>query len=202
MACSEPQPAKLSVTLSGGDELEFTVVHAFTPFTTAEVFTVLTPADTPPHLPFPPSSLIIAKVYDPKVHFNHRKTRIGVSWTLAAEPLRQKEDLVGWEEYYYQITGIINTGSGTRSLTAEQRVLSPHVLLLEYIPDTISLRDIDPSVIPAEAKLDLGRSLISAAEEFGAFGVAHADVNPGNVLFTPAARPNGAVVIDFGEAVL
>ncbi|KAJ7602412.1 hypothetical protein DFH06DRAFT_1350263 [Mycena polygramma] len=172
MACSEPQPAKLSVTLSGGDELEFTVVHAFTPFTTAEVFTVLTPADTPPHLPFPPSSLIIAKVYDPKVHFNHRKTRYS------------------------------NTGSGTRSLTAEQRVLSPHVLLLEYIPDTISLRDIDPSVIPAEAKLDLGRSLISAAEEFGAFGVAHADVNPGNVLFTPAARPNGAVVIDFGEAVL
>ncbi|KAJ7603403.1 hypothetical protein DFH06DRAFT_924397, partial [Mycena polygramma] len=214
------------------------VVHAFTPFTTAEVFTVLTPADTPPHLPFPPSSLIIAKVYDPKVHFRRHKS-VGSQWTLAAETsavfartapfnpsfrsteLPEEGDLVGWEEYYHQIceytfrdessaydrlaplqgTAIPRCfGVGTRSLVAEQRVLSPRVLLLEYIPDAISLRDIDPSVIPADSKLELGNFLIKTAHRFAEFGVVHTDVNPGNILFTPVACPTRAVIIDFGES--
>ncbi|KAJ6472769.1 hypothetical protein C8R47DRAFT_1295639, partial [Mycena vitilis] len=135
--------------------------------------------------------------------------------------LPEEGDLVGWEEYYYQIceytfrdessaydriaplqgTAIPRCfASGTRSLVAEQRIISPRVLLLEYIPDVISLRDIDPSAIPAASKLELGNSLIKTAHQFAEFGVVHTDVNVGNILFTPVACPTRAAIIDFGEA--
>ncbi|KAJ7220780.1 hypothetical protein GGX14DRAFT_432054, partial [Mycena pura] len=69
-------------------------------------------------------------------------------------------------------------GSGTCSLASERRAISPHVLLLEYIQD----------------------ALMQTARRFGELRVVHTDLNPGNILFAPAARPTRAVVIDFAES--
>ncbi|KAJ7227350.1 hypothetical protein GGX14DRAFT_419154, partial [Mycena pura] len=71
-------------------------------------------------------------------------------------------------------------GSGTRSWASEGRAISPHVLLLEYIPD----------------------ALMKTARRFGELGVVHIDLNPSNILFAPTTRPTRAVVIDFGESAV
>jgi tRNA A-37 threonylcarbamoyl transferase component Bud32 len=43
------------------------------------------------------------------------------------------------------------------------------------------------------------QSLIQTVGFFGASGVAHADLNSSNILFSPKTNPTRAVVIDFGS---
>ncbi|KAJ7602931.1 hypothetical protein DFH06DRAFT_1488444 [Mycena polygramma] len=211
--------SRISVTLSGCDDLvELTceVVHEFTPFTTAAVFIALTPANTPPSLP--PSSQIIVKVFDPKVHF-HRHKPPGVPWALAAETsaalartapfdpcfeeskLPNKGDLVGWEEYYYQTLHV----NFRFESTAYARLAT---LQGEGIPRCFESGTWPPSNVSSVRRFSswmdrlLALSLIKTVSKFGQLGVVHADLNPGNILFAPADRPSLAVIIDFGEACL
>lgn len=122
----------------------------------------------------------------------------------------EPEDLPGWEERYFQTSerqyqaeaaayGHLKKfqGSGiphcygTGSLQLSDRTISPHVLLLEFLPDAKSLDFID-LVVP----LSLLQPLLDAMDEFGALGVVHTDLNPGNILFSPGYLPTRAVIID------
>ena len=126
----------------------------------------------------------------------------------------EPEDLPGWEEWYFQnserqyhaeaaayghLKKLQGSGIphcyGTGSLQLSDRTISPHVLLLEFLPDAKSL-DLVDLVVP----LSLLQPLLDAVDEFGALGVVHTDLNPGNILFSPGYQPTRAVIIDFGEA--
>ncbi|KAG5649660.1 hypothetical protein H0H81_002661 [Sphagnurus paluster] len=81
------------------------------------------------------------------------------------------------------------------TLALEGRAIVPHVVLLEYLPDAKTLRDVDPAVVG----LPLIESLIATARAFGKLGVVPTDFNPGNILFVPGIRTH-AVVIDFADS--
>jgi tRNA A-37 threonylcarbamoyl transferase component Bud32 len=123
-------------------------------------------------------------------------------------------DRVGWEIWYYQqmerrFRNEVESynrlhslqghkiprcyGSGT--LILPNRAFFPRILLLQYISDAISLEDI--AVKPNQSVIT---SLAETAYTFGALGVTHNDLNPGNILFSPRTAPTHAVIIDFGEA--
>jgi serine/threonine protein kinase len=73
------------------------------------------------------------------------------------------------------------------------RPISPHVLVLEYIPGE-SLSTINPRSVSRS----MARSLITIVRSFASHGVNHGDINPGNILFS-SRQPSQVVVIDFGE---
>ena len=75
------------------------------------------------------------------------------------------------------------------------RAIEPPVVLIEYIPG-VSLYDVKPGAIPGS----ICARLIKDVDSFVDHGVFHGDLNPGNVLFTPAEAPKRAVIIDFGVA--
>jgi len=75
------------------------------------------------------------------------------------------------------------------------RPISPHVLVLEYIPgETFST--ITPSSVPRL----LARSLITTVCSFASHGVIHCDLRKDNIIFSQ--QPSRVVVIDFGELKL
>jgi RIO-like serine/threonine protein kinase len=84
---------------------------------------------------------------------------------------------------------------GSGYLVLENRAFFPHILLVQYIPDAVHLRDI--AVKPDRSIL---LSLFKTVSAFGALGVMHNDINPGNILFSPRNAPTHAVIIDFGHA--
>ncbi|KAF5364703.1 hypothetical protein D9758_005525 [Tetrapyrgos nigripes] len=129
-----------------------------------------------------------------------------------------EDDKEGWEEWYYQNAemqyhaevsayarltplqgeGVARCyGTGTL-LNLSDRAVSPHFLLLEYIPDALKLDAIDPK--SNHVDLALLHSLVETVRQFGLFGVVHTDLNPGNILFSPGKMPTRGVVIDFGES--
>ena len=83
---------------------------------------------------------------------------------------------------------------GTGSLQLSDRAISPHVLFLEFLQDAESLALVNPNVVP----LSLPQPLLDAVDEFGALGVVHTDLNPGNIVFSPGYQPTRAAIIDFG----
>jgi len=138
-------------------------------------------------------------------------------WDPSFEAWRQpeSEDLPGWEEWYFQnsetryhaeaaaydflqaLQGFaIPRCYGIGSLQLSDRAISPHVLFLEFLPDAEPLALVDPNIVP----LSLLQPLLDAVDEFGAFGVVHTDLNPGNIIFFPGYQPTRAAIIDFGEA--
>lgn len=82
------------------------------------------------------------------------------------------------------------------SKTTPPRAYNPPVILIEYISDAVTLRDIDPHLLTRSAM----QSMINAVDRINANEVLLTDVNPGNFLFTPAHRPTRAVAIDFADA--
>ncbi|KAM5545662.1 hypothetical protein V8D89_000700 [Ganoderma adspersum] len=76
----------------------------------------------------------------------------------------------------------------------DERAVQPPAVVLEYIPDAISLCDVPVDLATAE----LCASLLGVVDSFAGRGVVHADVNWNNILFTPRDRPTRVVVIDFG----
>ncbi|RDX54306.1 hypothetical protein OH76DRAFT_1082478 [Lentinus brumalis] len=81
-------------------------------------------------------------------------------------------------------------------LPPDKRAIQPSAVVLEYIPDAVSLRD-----VPGDAlDVNMCLALIRAVDGFSAHGVFHGDINHNNILFTPQERPFRAVVIDFGCA--
>jgi serine/threonine protein kinase len=78
------------------------------------------------------------------------------------------------------------------------RAISPHVLILEHIPNSVPLDKVDPGVVSTQ----LTQSLLDTAAAFSRLGVVHTDLNTGNILFSPGDRPTRAVVIDFGESIV
>ncbi|KAI0329997.1 hypothetical protein GY45DRAFT_792351 [Cubamyces sp. BRFM 1775] len=78
----------------------------------------------------------------------------------------------------------------------DERAIRPPAIVLEYIPDAVSLRDVSADVLQP----GVCAALVRAVDSFQAHGVFHGDIHQENVLFTPRARPARAVVIDFGCA--
>ncbi|KAI1784115.1 hypothetical protein LXA43DRAFT_1101750 [Ganoderma leucocontextum] len=79
-------------------------------------------------------------------------------------------------------------------LPPDERAIQPHAVVIEYIPDAVSLADVPVDVVEPE----LCATLLGVVDSFASYGVIHADVNWNNVLFTPRERPTRVVVIDFG----
>lgn len=82
------------------------------------------------------------------------------------------------------------------SKTTPPRAYNPPVILIEYISNAVTLRDIDAQLL----KPPVMQSMISAVDNINRNEVLLTDVNPGNFLFTPAHRPTRAVAIDFADA--
>ncbi|KAG5638935.1 hypothetical protein H0H81_008435 [Sphagnurus paluster] len=84
----------------------------------------------------------------------------------------------------------------TGRLLLDERTISPRAILIEYLPDAKTLRDVEPSVVD----LALAQSLVQTARAFADLGVVHTDLNLGNILFVPGTRPTRAIIIDFAES--
>ena len=119
------------------------------------------------------------------------------------------DDAVSWEEFFYQFSEeqfyyessayirlaslqgkVIPRYFGAGELRLEGRAISPHVIILEYIPDAQRLDAVDPNSVT----LSTAQSLIDAAQKIDALGVSHRDYNPGNILFSHGK----GMIIDFG----
>ena len=117
---------------------------------------------------------------------------------------------VSWENFFFQLTedafylelaayswlqdlqGVsIPRCYGSGNLAVDPlRPISPHVLILEYIPGE-TLSTINPSSIPRS----LARSLITTVCSFASHGVIHYNLHQDNVIFSQ--QPSRLVVIDF-----
>ncbi|KAH9886207.1 hypothetical protein C8Q73DRAFT_283192 [Cubamyces lactineus] len=80
----------------------------------------------------------------------------------------------------------------------DERGIKPPAVVLEYIADAVSLRDVEGDVLRLQP--DVCTALVRAVDSFAAHGVFHGDLHQENVLFTLRARPVRAVIIDFGCA--
>jgi hypothetical protein len=97
-------------------------------------------------------------------------------------------DAVRWEEFFYQLSEehfyyessayvrlaslqgtVIPRYFGAGELRFKGRAISPHVIMLEYIPDACRLDAVDPNSVT----LDAVQSLIDAAQKIDALGVSH-----------------------------
>ncbi|KAG5649489.1 hypothetical protein H0H81_003494 [Sphagnurus paluster] len=125
------------------------------------------------------------------------------------------EDAPGWEEWYYQnselhyrneVTGyacltsmqgsVIPHFFATGRLALQQRTISPHVILVEYLPDVKTLKDIDPSLV----ELLLAQSLLATVRTFAKIGFVYSDLNLTNTLLVPGTQLVCAVIIDLTES--
>ena len=79
-------------------------------------------------------------------------------------------------------------------LPPDERAIQPQAIVIEYIPDAVSLCDVPVDLVTPE----LCATLLHVVDSFGSHGVVHTDMNCNNVLFTPSDRPTRVVVIDFG----
>lgn len=84
------------------------------------------------------------------------------------------------------------------SRTTPPRAFNPPVILLEYIPDAVTLRDIDPRLLTEP----LMQSMLNIADHINDSGILLTDINPGNFMFAPADRPTRAIALDFADALL
>ena len=76
----------------------------------------------------------------------------------------------------------------------DDSAIRPPAVIIEYIPDAVSLCDVPVELVTPE----LCAALLRIVDSFGSYGVVHTDVNWNNVLFTPSKRPTRVVVMDFG----
>lgn len=76
----------------------------------------------------------------------------------------------------------------------DERAFQPPALIIEYIPDAVSLCDVPVDLVTPE----LCATLLHLVDSFAGLGVVHGDMNWNNVLFVPSKRPTHVVVIDFG----
>ncbi|KAI0685540.1 hypothetical protein BC835DRAFT_1383501 [Cytidiella melzeri] len=80
-------------------------------------------------------------------------------------------------------------------IPSDERAIQPPAIVLEYIPEAVSLRDVSGDVLDVSTAV----ALVRTVDSFPAYGVYHGDINQNNVLFT-RSTPARAVVIDFGCA--
>lgn len=82
--------------------------------------------------------------------------------------------------------------------TTPPRVRNPPVILLEYIPNAVTLRDVNPRVLTES----LMRSMLNVVDHINGLNVLLTDINPGNFMYAPADRPTRAIAVDFADARL
>ncbi|KAI1784118.1 hypothetical protein LXA43DRAFT_1077470 [Ganoderma leucocontextum] len=80
-------------------------------------------------------------------------------------------------------------------LPPDERAIQPHAVVIEYIPDAVSLADVPVEVVEPE----LCATLLRVVDSFASHGVIHWDMHMNNILFAPRERPTRVVVIDFGH---
>ncbi|KZT67987.1 hypothetical protein DAEQUDRAFT_370067 [Daedalea quercina L-15889] len=248
-AASEPfaEGKQLSLIVDGKHAL-YNIKKAFLPFTKSVVVLAqpTTSGESGVAEDSASKSLVIVKIFDPRVLNDRTEAKPERPWTLAAELRavqdRAREDFewddsvlyedepdaddiegvairaAHWEQNFFHLTmqcyeaeraayerlhdlqGTVLPrllGVGHWDAGPAARAIQPPALVLEYVP-SISLRDIAPELLdPA-----ICTSLVTVVDRFATNGVIHTDFNDGNVLFSPPERPQRAIVIDFGCAIV
>ncbi|KAM5545649.1 hypothetical protein V8D89_000687 [Ganoderma adspersum] len=197
--------------------LTFTIDRPLAPFTKAVVLVARSPDLSP--------DPVVVKIYDPRflderlVNF---RTRLPVRG--ASKRSDEPEDPEGraalaalWEKYFrilstgcfkaecevYDRLRTLQSSAIPRLLATgivlppDERAIQPPAIVMEYIPDAISLCDVPVDLVTPE----LCASLLRTVDSFAGLGAVHADVNWNNILFTPSERPTRVVVIDFGLGI-
>ncbi|KAI0764756.1 hypothetical protein C8Q74DRAFT_1429621 [Fomes fomentarius] len=103
------------------------------------------------------------------------------------------ECAVMWEEHFRR-HGHPSVVPRWTWLPPDERAIQLPALVMEYIPDAVTLGDVSGDVLDPE----MCATLIRTIETFPRYGVYHGDLHDHNILFTPKERPRRAVVIDFG----
>lgn len=85
-------------------------------------------------------------------------------------------------------------GSVDLSHTTPRRAIPP-VVLVEYIDNAITLKDVDARLLTRP----IITSLVDTVQRLGELLVCHSDPNYRNYLLAPADRPTRAGVIDFAD---
>ncbi|RPD62720.1 hypothetical protein L226DRAFT_532291 [Lentinus tigrinus ALCF2SS1-7] len=122
-----------------------------------------------------------------EAHFRHLSTQCFKDEKMAYENLRV---LQGTAIPRLLLTGVI--------IPPDERAIQPPAIVLEYVPDAVSLRDVSIEAVDA----DLWTALVRVVESFKTYDVCHNDINQNNILFTPREHPKRVVVIDFGCAAV
>ncbi|KDQ62941.1 hypothetical protein JAAARDRAFT_693902, partial [Jaapia argillacea MUCL 33604] len=88
----------------------------------------------------------------------------------------------------------LSSGALSVATPSSPRTIIPRILFLKYLPDVVTLNDIDPQRITRP----LLRSLFETAEAFASLGLIHTDLHGGNILLMPGEHLVHACIIDFG----
>ncbi|RPD62729.1 hypothetical protein L226DRAFT_532282 [Lentinus tigrinus ALCF2SS1-7] len=122
-----------------------------------------------------------------EAYFRYLSTRCFKDEKMAYENLRV---LQGTAIPRLLLTGVI--------IPPDERAIQPPAIVLEYVPDAVSLRDVSIEAVDA----DLWTTLVRVVDSFTTYDVCHNDINHNNILFTPREHPKRVVVIDFGCAAV
>ncbi|RPD77504.1 hypothetical protein L226DRAFT_324333 [Lentinus tigrinus ALCF2SS1-7] len=87
------------------------------------------------------------------------------------------------------ISRLLLTGA---MIPPDERAIQPPAIVLEYVPDAVSLRD----------DADLYTTLAQVIDSFSTYSVCHTEIHRNNILFTPREHPNRAFAIEFGCAAV
>jgi serine/threonine protein kinase len=87
---------------------------------------------------------------------------------------------------------------GSICFPKHERAIQPPALLMEYVHG-ITLRDADLSCVRDPKALFT--PLVHAIDSLAPRGLAHLDLNPGNIILSPPHAPQRVVLIDFGESL-
>ncbi|KAI0719994.1 hypothetical protein C8T65DRAFT_634530 [Cerioporus squamosus] len=206
-----------NISLStSGRTLTFSIDRPFTPFTKSVVLLAKS-TDLGP-------KPVVIKIYDPRFLDERAAATLPPGafdedklWEDEPDgPDGQAERAALWEERFRRLSAEcyasersayehlrVHQGSAIPRLLLtgvllppDERAIQPSAIVLEYIPDAISLRDVPGDVLDVKMCV----ALLRAVDSFSAHGVFHGDINQNNILFTPKTRPVRAVVIDFGCA--
>lgn len=157
--------------------------------------------------------------YEAEEAATHRHHCSISNWQWRSPP-ESEDPAVDWEEYYYvrcsnmrffEVAGysrlVALQGSGVPvfygygsldlSNTTPPRAIQPPVILIEYIQDAVTLKDVDARLLSRP----LIRSLLDTVQRIGELGVCHGDPNYGNILLAPAHQPVRAALIDFDDCI-
>lgn len=140
----------------------------------------------------------------------------GLAERLTWENRPEKDDMVGWEEFFlqeaeesylleleaYRRLEPLN-GAGVLHfydcghLILDGRAITPRVLLLEHLPDAVSLPHVNRRLV----SYGLMVGLVELMMTFQSLGIVHTNLSPEYVVFSPADCPTRAVLDNFEEVI-
>ncbi|KAJ8074842.1 hypothetical protein PM082_019167 [Marasmius tenuissimus] len=89
---------------------------------------------------------------------------------------------------------------GHGKLNLPDRAISPPFILLEYIPDAVTLENIDPNVVPLVPRHLCEAFEIAVRQITQKGGIVHDQMYEIKILLSPSNTPTRITLIDFGAA--